>query len=174
MRVRIIASLLILTAATTASPQGVRQRSTPHPVQLAADWKIEIATSGGFTGSGNGGLIVSADGTLVITLLGNGPAAKRCSFQLSAQELQALDAVVRSARPQSWMECYSLANVGTHCCDLIRTSFSLSGRSGADLYVTSWLTGAEGGLPQDLKALNDMLRGAASLDARYRPLCVTP
>jgi len=162
MKVRIIASLLILIAATTASP-----------AQLPADWKIEIATSGGFTGSGSGGLTVSANGT-VITLLGNGAAAKRCSFQLSAQELQALDAVVRSARPQSWMKSYSLANVSTHCCDLIRTSFSLSGRSGADLYVTSWLTGAEGSLPQDLKALNDMLRGAASLDARYRPLCVTP
>src|SRR5438874_13682928 len=121
MKVRIIASLLILVAATTASPQGVRQRSTPHPVQLPADWKIEIATSGGFTGSGSGGLIVSADGTLVITF-GNGPAAKRCSYQLSAQELQALDAVVRSARPQWWMKSYSLANVSTHCCDLIRTS----------------------------------------------------
>ena len=41
MRVRIIASLLILIAATTALPQGVRQRSTPHPVQLPADWKID-------------------------------------------------------------------------------------------------------------------------------------
>ncbi len=172
MKARIIASLLILIAGTTASPQGARQRSSQHPVQLAADWKIEIATSGGFTGSGNGGLIVSADGTLVLTF-GNGPAAKRCTFQLSAQELQALDTVVRSARPQSWMECYSLANFNTHCCDLIRTSFSLSARSGADVYVTSWLTAAEG-LPQDLKTLIEMLRGPASLDARYRPLCVTP
>ena len=172
MKARIIASFLILIAATTASPQGARQRSTPHPVQLPADWKIEIATSGGFSGSGNGGLIVSADGTLVVTF-GNGPASKRCSYQLSAQELQALDAVVRNARPQSWMECYSLANINTHCCDLIRTSFSLSARSGADLYVTSWLTGAEG-FPQDLKTLNEMLRGPASLDSRYRPLCVTP
>jgi hypothetical protein len=172
MKARIITSFLILIAATTASPQGARQRSAAHPAQLPADWKIEITTSGGFTGNGNGGLILTADGTLVITL-GNGPASKRCSYQLSAPELQALDSVVRSARPQSWMECYSLANVGTHCCDLIRTSLSLSTRDGRDLYVTSWLTGSEG-FPQDLKSLIDLLRGPASLDARYRPLCVTP
>ena len=171
MKARMLASFLILIAATTASPQSTRQRSAAHPAQLPADWKIEITTSGGFTGSGNGGLIVTADGTLTITPFGNNSASRRCSYQLSAQELQGLDAAVRSARPQSWMECYSLANVNTHCCDLIRTSLSLS--TGRDLYVTSWLTGSEG-FPQDLKSLIDQLRGPASLDTRYRPLCVTP
>ena len=172
MKARTIASFLILIAATTASPQGVRQRSAAHPAQLPADWKIEITTGGGFTGNGNGGMIVSADGALIITF-GNTPASRRCTFQLSADELRALDAAVRNARPQSWMECYSLANVSTHCCDLIRTSLALSARAGRDLYTTSWLTGSEG-FPQDLKALNDQLFGPASLDARYRPLCVTP
>jgi hypothetical protein len=172
MKARIITSFLVLIAATTASPQGARQRSAAHPAQLPADWKIEITTSGGFTGSGNGGMVLSADGALTITL-GNTPASKRCTFQLNADELRALDAAVRNARPQSWTECYSLANLNTHCCDLIRTSFSLSARAGRDIYTTSWLTGSEG-FPQDLKALIDQLFGPASLDARYRPLCVTP
>ena len=170
MKVRIIAALLISIAATTASPQGARQRSA-HPAPLAADWKVEIATSGGFTGGGSGGLIISSDGTLLVTF-GNAPAARRCSFQLSTAELQALDAAVRNARPQSWMECYSLANIRTHCCDLIRTSLTLTARSGAEMYTTSWLTGST--LPQDLDAIEDLLRGPGSLDARYRPLCVTP
>jgi hypothetical protein len=167
-----IASFLLLFVVAAASAQQTRQRSAAHPTQLPADWKIEITTSGGFTGSGNGGLIVSADGTLIITL-GNNPASKRCTFQLNADELNVLDAVVRNSRPQSWTECYSLANVNTHCCDLIRTSLSLSARAGRDLYVTSWLTGSEG-FPQDLKSLIDLLLGPASLNARYRPLCVTP
>ena len=161
MRVRIIAALLITIAATTASPQAARQRSS-------ADWKIEIATRGGFTGGGSGGLIISSDGTLVVTF-GN---SRRCSFQLSAADLQALDEAVRNARPQSWMECYSLANIRTHCCDLIRTSLTLTSRSGADMYATSWITGST--LPRDLDAIDDLLHGPGSLDARYRPLCVTP
>src|SRR5260221_5070091 len=128
-------TFLMLIVAAAASAQATRQRSVSHPTQLPADWKIEITTSGGFTGSGNGGLIVSADGTLIITF-GSNPGAKRCSYQLSADELRALDAVVRSSRPQSWNECYSLANINTHCCDLIRTNLTLSTRAGADLYAT--------------------------------------
>jgi hypothetical protein len=167
MKLAIVAMLF----AAAASAQ-TRQRSATHPVEVPPDWKIEITTSGGFTGGGNGGLIVSADGTLVITL-GNGTASKRCTYRLKTDELQPLDAIVRTSRPRSWMECYSLANVDTHCCDLIRTNISLSARAGADLYITSWLLGSEG-LPQDLKALIELLRGPGSLDARYRQLCVTP
>jgi hypothetical protein len=171
MKRAIIASFILLIVAVAASAQQTRQRSTPHPVQLPADWKVEVTTSGGLTGSGSGGLIVSADGTLIITF-GNAPSSKRCTFQLNADELRALDAAVRSARPRSWMECYSLADINAHCCDLIRTNLSLSARAGRDLYLTSWLTGSEG-FPQDLASLNELLRGPASLDARYRPLCVT-
>ena len=171
MKRSIATSFLMLVVAVAVSAQ-TRTRSAPHPVQLPADWKIEITTSGGFTGGGNGGLIVSADGTLVITF-GSAPNAKRCTFQLTTEQLQALDLAVRNSRPQSWMECYSLANVGTHCCDLIRTSLSLSSRDGRDLYVTSWLTGSSG-LPQDLSNLMELLRGADGVDGRYRRLCVTP
>ena len=57
--------MLILAIAITASAQpGGRQRSITHPAQLAPDWKIEITTSGGITGGGTGGLIVSANGAL--------------------------------------------------------------------------------------------------------------
>jgi hypothetical protein len=172
MKRAIIASFVLLIVAAAASARQSRQRAALHPAQLPADWKIEITTSGGFSGGGSGGLIVSADGSLIITF-GSAAGSKRCTFQLNAGELQALDALVRSARPRSWMECYSLADVNTHCCDLIRTSLTLSARAGADLYVTSWLTGSQG-FPQDLETLIGLLQGSGGLDARYRRLCVTP
>jgi len=163
--------MLILAIAITASAQpGGRQRSITHPAQLAPDWKIEITTSGGITGGGTGGLIVSANGALTITF-GSSPAARRCTFQLTPSELQTLAARVENLRPRSWMECYSLANVGTHCCDLIRTNLTLSARNGGDLYITSWLTGSE--LPQDLRDLIETLKGPAGVDSRYRQLCAT-
>jgi hypothetical protein len=164
--------MLILAIATAASAQQTgRQRSITHPSQLAPDWKIEITTSGGITGGGSGGLTVSSDGALIIAF-GSSPTAKRCTYQLTAAELQPIDAAVRNAQPRSWMECYSLADISTHCCDLIRTSLTLSARNGSDRYATSWLIAPEG-LPQDLRSLVDMLRGPAGLDARYRPLCAT-
>ena len=166
------AFLVIMTIAAAApAQQSGRQRSVAHPALLAGDWKIEITSTGGITGGGNGGLIVSSDGVLVITF-GSTPQSKRCSFQLTADELRAVDDAVRSARPAAWAECYSLADVSTHCCDLIRTTLTLSARSGRDVYITSWLTGSQP-LPGDLQIFSDLLRGPASLDARYRPLCTT-
>ncbi|HYS53764.1 MAG TPA: hypothetical protein VER58_08410 [Thermoanaerobaculia bacterium] len=165
------AMLILAIAATASAQQSGRQRSIAHPVQLGPDWGIEITTSGGITGGGSGGLIVSSDGALIIAF-GSNPSAKRCTFQLTAVELQDLVTAVGNGRPRSWMECYSLADVGTHCCDLIRTNVTLSARNGRDLYMTSWLTGTES-LPQDLHRLIELLRGPAGLDSRYRPLCAT-
>ena len=83
------AFFLIMTIAAAASAQqSGRQRSVAHPAQSAGDWKIEITSTGGITGGGNGGLIVSSDSVLVITF-GSTPQSKRCSFQLTADELRA-------------------------------------------------------------------------------------
>jgi hypothetical protein len=161
-----LVTLFILAVAVEGLAQ--RQRAVP-PSLTGSDWKIEISTTGGFTGGGNGGLIVSSDGNLVITF-GASPGSKRCTFQLTKGELQMIDAAVRSANPAVWSECYSLADMRTHCCDLIRTTLSLSLRGGRDQYVTSWLMSV---LPTDLQSLYDVLRGPAGIDARYRPLCAT-
>jgi len=162
--------LVILLAASASAQQSGRRRSVVHPAEVTGDWKIEITTQGGITGGGSGGLIVSSNGALTITL-GSSPMAKHCDYQLTAVELRSLDDVVRRARPSGWVECYSLADVNTHCCDLIRTTFTLSARSGRDVYTTSWLLFDS--LPSDLREIFETLRGPASIDARYRPMCVT-
>jgi len=160
-----ITSLLVFVLA-----QSGRQRPVNPPAQPITDWKIEITTDGGITGGGNGGLIVSSDGSLVITFGAGSP--KRCTYQMTSGELQTVDAAVKSARPTTWWECYSAADVSTHCCDLIRTTLSLSERNGRDVFITSWLTGMTS-LPNDLDSIMNVLRGPGGLDARYRALCLT-
>ncbi len=168
----ILAVMMIALAAAAAAQRPNRQRSV-RPNQPLSDWKIEITTDGGITGAGSGGLIVTSDGALVITF-GSSPAAKRCSYQLMSDELKTLDSAVKNARPAAWAECYALADISTHCCDLIRTNLSLSARGGRALYLTSWLD-VSSALPNDIQTLIELLRGPASLDARYRPLCaMTP
>ena len=144
-----------------------RQRAVV-PSSPITDWKIEITTDGGITGGGSGGMIVSSDGTLVINF--GGGSAKKCTYQLTSGELQLLDTAVKNARPTTWSECYSLADVNTHCCDLIRTTLKLTARNGRDVYITSWLIST---LPGDLESIVDVLRGPAGIDARYRALCLT-
>jgi hypothetical protein len=148
--------------------QAGRQRPVNPPTAPITDWKIEITTDGGITGGGSGGLIVSSDGSLVITF-GTG-SSKRCTYRLTAGELQAVDAAVRNARPTAWWECYSAADVSTHCCDLIRTTLTLSARNGRDVYTTSWLIAT---LPADLENIHNVLRGNGGIDAHYRALCLT-
>lgn len=143
---------------------GRQRASLPPPT----DWKIEISTTGGFTGAGGGGLTLSSNGTLVITMINK----KSCTYQLTASELQMVSSAIAAASPASWLECYSLANVNTHCCDLITTTMSLSQRGGRDVYIVSWLTGTPP-FPADLQNLVDVLRGPAGIDARYRQLCAS-
>jgi len=141
-----------------------RQR-VATPAQPAGDWKIEITTEGGITGTGTGGLSVSSDGTLVITLINKKP----CAFHLTAEELQTLNAAIGGTHPMEWLECYSFADVMTQCCDLVRTTLRVT-LPNRHVYVTSWLTGTPP-FPADLASLVDALRGPAGIDARYRPLC---
>ena len=157
-----ITTLFLLLLAQTG-----RQRVVVQPAQIS-DWKVEITTDGGFSGQGSGNVTVSSNGTLVITLLNK----KECNYQLTAGELQALNAAIANARPATWSECYSLADVSTHCCDLIRTTFSLSANGDRSKYVTSWLTGVPP-LPLDLQNIVDLLRGPAGIDTRYRALCAS-
>ena len=137
------------------------------PAAPVRDWKIEITTTGGIAGGGVGGVTVSSSGVLTITLINK----KQCTYQLTDAELQMLNAAIASAQPGNWLECYSLANVNTHCCDLVTTSLKLSEHGDHDVFVTSWLTG--GTLPPDLQNLIDVLRGPAGIDTRYRQLCAT-
>jgi len=164
---RVLIALAIVTVAAAAdAQQRGRQRSVTAPAPIAADWKIELTSSGGLTGGGVGGLIVSSNGALIVTF-GSNP--KRCTYQLNADELSSLTAAVGNLRPRSWTECFSLADVSTHCCDLVRTNLTLTSRGGRDMYATSWITGAE--LPQDLQRLIETLQSADSFGERYRRLC---
>ena len=105
--------------------------------------------------------------TLTIALM----SSKKCTYQLTASELQSLNAAVNNARPVTWLECYTFADTKTRCCDLVRTTITLSERGNRDVFTTSWLTGAP--FPMDLESLVDLMRGPAGIDARYRPLCAS-
>ena len=54
----------LMLVAFAATGEAKRRAPRRHP---SNDWKVTIATSGGFTGRGNGTVTVSSDGTIAVT-----------------------------------------------------------------------------------------------------------
>ena len=156
----------MLTAFLLFALESGRQRAVKMPVQQATDWNIQVTSTGGFGGGGAGSLTVTSDG--VIVMLDN----PRCKYKLTPNELQTLDAAVKAAQPSNWLECYSLADVSTHCCDLFHWTVTLSTARGRNNYTTSFymITPA---VPLDLDNILELLIGPAGLHSRYRTLCAT-
>src|SRR5437764_5034875 len=124
-----------------------RQRAVKLPFQQVTDWRIELTSTGGFSGAGAGSLAVRYDGLIVMY------GSNRCSYQLTAGDLQAVNNAIRNAQPDSWLECYTLANVNTHCCDLVQWTLTVTARDGRDTYTTSFI---QTNVPPDLKNILDL------------------
>jgi len=119
-------------------------------------WNVEITTSGGFTGRGNGGIRIDSDGTITVTAFGGG----RCSFKATAEELKQFESVLAQARPEAWRESYAPEN---KCCDRIEYVLTLTIVD--KKYTTSWIDAPQP-MPKDLTALIEALQ---KLKQRCRP-----
>lgn len=60
-------------------------------------WVIQVATRGGFAGSGKGDVIVSSDGSVACTL-----SYSTCNKRASSELLRPLERSVREAKPEKW------------------------------------------------------------------------
>ena len=111
-------------------------------------WKVEITTSGGFTGRGNGGIAVDSTGAIQVTSFGGA----RCAFTMTADELKRFEALLAQANPEKWKESYAPEN---KCCDRIEYVLTLT--IAEKKYTTNWIDSPLP-MPKDLVALTDALR----------------
>jgi hypothetical protein len=136
---------LIVTTATAAEPA----------------WRIDITTSGGFTGHGAGGLTVAADGKIRLQM--------GCELRLAPDDLKAVAALVGKAKPQDWKRSYARAENPSGCCDMIRTTVTMT--RGGSQWTTTWFSD-RGPLPADLDALvNAVWSSPAGIHTRYKAQC---
>jgi len=110
-------------------------------------WKLELMTSGGFTGKGSGSITIDSAGAVNITMA-NGA---HCSVKATDDELKRYDALLTSAHPEKWRRSYAPEN---KCCDRIEYDLTLT--SADRKYVTDWIS-APLPMPNDLSALGDAL-----------------
>ena len=132
---------------------------------VAADepaWRIEITTTGGFTGHGSGALTVDADGSLT--------TRPGCRLRLTAADLKTLGELVAKSKPQEWKPSYVQPANPHGCCDMIGTTLTLT--RGNSRWTSSWFDDHLP-LPQDLDAIVSAVWAPAptTIRARYKAQC---
>jgi hypothetical protein len=128
----------------------------------ATPWRIEVATTGGITGRGNGSWSIGSDGRVAVTNI----AGKSCTFEASAEERARFETLLANARPDTWAAEYVPENP---CCDRIGYTMTVD-EAGVQRKV-EWIDDPEP-MPKDLVALVQAMSGVApSVRTEYGERC---
>jgi hypothetical protein len=160
---------LNLGAQEPVPPDAVQVIPTPPAIpDSRAEWTVEIRTSGGFTGAGNGGFTVTSAGGLTCNL------RAPCSRQIPKPELQSIEGFINSANlpaspltpkpePQpiggfiiSLNPELALSVNPSVCSDCIMTTMYLRIRDSKGMewsYVASWDLTTQSGVSADFKKI---------------------
>ena len=109
-------------------------------------WKVEIETSGGLTGRGTGGILITSDGVLQAAT-----ESKNCQAKLTPGELKTIARLISRARPRAWRPSYQRADNPYGGADQFQYRLRLT--TGAETHETFWYDATGSGMPQDLRAL---------------------
>ena len=127
-------------------------------------WRVEITTSGGFAGQGEGSLNVAADSKLSL--------GTYCATMLAGDDLKAIAALVAKAKPERWKASYVRPQNPSGCCDMIKTTLTLT--RGGKKWTSTWYSDHDA-LPADLDALMTALwwtpEKAETIRERYERRC---
>lgn len=110
-------------------------------------WKLELMTSGGFTGRGLGSIMIDSAGPIELKMA----HGRTCTLDATEDELKHYDALLAHSEPRAWRDSYSPEN---KCCDRIQHHLRLSTEK--KHYETEWIS-APLPMPEDLVAISDAL-----------------
>jgi hypothetical protein len=116
-----------------------------------SSWKIEFESSGGFSGKGNGGVVVSSGGKVSAS----SPARRGCEGELLAEEKESIEKIISQANPRSWRKSYARPGNPHGSADqfMYAIKITVTGADGAHTYETSWYDETQDILPSDLGSL---------------------
>jgi len=110
-------------------------------------WKLELVTSGGFTGRGSGAITIESSGVMRVKTA----SGKACTVTATADELKRYESLLAAAQPEKWKASYAPEN---RCCDRIEYDLTLT--IADKTYTTEWIS-APLPMPKDLSAIGDAL-----------------
>jgi hypothetical protein len=103
-------------------------------------WLLVVATEGGATGRGVGGIELRSSGDCWVTP----PIGPRCEAKVAPEQLQRIDLLVRTTKARYWKPRYARADNPKGCCDLLVTLLFLNtGQGDAEKrFATGWFEDA--------------------------------
>ena len=113
-------------------------------------WRLDLRSSGGISGQGQGQVVVMSDGHVTASRLG-----RSCTVTLASDDLRGIQQAVGAVAPGNWGADYQPANTEV-CCDRIswRLDVTLEVSDGTKRAAhADWHEAAMGQLPPDLRAL---------------------
>jgi hypothetical protein len=129
----------------------------------AANWSVQIKTSGGFTGAGNGNVVITADGKIRYDPPKlPGRASHTCEEGLAREELRAVNNAVNQSRPAGWQ----IAGLDVAAPDAFRYTLELRKDGKDQIYQVTWYDNTANLLPMDLKNLNAAINHAMQAVAK--------
>lgn len=113
----------------------------------ADPWRVEVATHGGLSGRGAGGVKIRSNGEVEVVT----PAGKRCAVRLERAAVAKVERAVQRSRPEHWRPRYFLPDNPTGCCDQVATTLALvRTHGGAEKQtVTGWFDESRQLVPRD-------------------------
>jgi hypothetical protein len=123
--------LMVVSAACAAS------QSKP-----AKPWRVELATSGGITGRGNGTIAIDSDGNVSVKTI----SGASCTTKGTAEELERIETLLATSHSETWGK-YIPENP---CCDRIEYKLTY------DKYTAEWIDDPLP-MPADLVKLSEEL-----------------
>lgn len=119
-------------------------------------WSVQLRTSGGIAGRGNGNILVSSDGKLLYEKP-NGPPHTRqtCALKLGSAQLRALSEAVNQSRPEGW----TLSGLNAAAPDAFGYELELRTGGGKRIFKIKWYDNTRDQLPEDLRKLFEAVSG---------------
>ena len=115
--------------------------SVTHP------WRVEVATHGGLSGRGAGGVKIHSSGDVEVFT----PSGKRCEVRLERAAVAKVERALERARPERWRPRYFVPDNPTGCCDQVSTTLAVVRAEGGveRQIVTGWYDESRQLVPND-------------------------
>jgi hypothetical protein len=148
-------SILILLLTTLLLPGCSASQSQSD------SWSIQVKTSGGFTGRGNGNVQIDSQGHIIYDkpAIPNKPASP-CKGSLSQEDLREIKDAVEHTKPQGW----KVAGLDIAAPDAY--GYDLKLQIGTESHQVRWYDNTTDQLPGDLKALYNAVSSIKEKQAR--------
>src|SRR5258708_4182449 len=149
-----------LIAIVLFAPEcGTSKSVNTKPMEPGQWSSVRMAITGGFTGRGNGTVLITSDGKITIERPPMpGKQIPSCEGKLSAVDLKRLNDAISKSHPDTWNR--GGLNVAAPDAFGYELGLTMGTGSGAKSFTATWYDNTRDQMPEDFKAVSDAVSAA--------------